>query len=201
MSMWWWISWYLLEVVGWTNCATIDYIWVHYPCDWTSVPVIGLITPVIGLRSLWLDFGPCDLVFTPAYLTSDWGWVWYDGWCEDWWLVLGVLSWFMYSWVPCVYSIDILWILDMVSWFLYGCCSVGILVMDSLSCTFVLNIGFVWMSLGLWFVQFIVVEYPFELLNSLLVFIFYMCVWAYLQTYVYLYLLVGVNGGCLAVFC
>jgi len=52
MSMWWWILGYLLEIDGWTNCATIDYIWT--------------LVPVIGLRSLWLDFGPCDWVFTPV---------------------------------------------------------------------------------------------------------------------------------------
>jgi len=74
---------------------------------------------VIGLRSLWLDFGPCDWVHHPCVpdfwvLTSDCGWVWYGDWYEVWRLELGVLSWFMCSWFPCIYSIDILWFLVMI---------------------------------------------------------------------------------------
>jgi len=46
MRVWWWISWYRWRLMGGLTVLllTSDY--------WTSVPVIGLITPVIGLRSL-----------------------------------------------------------------------------------------------------------------------------------------------------
>jgi len=66
------------------------------PCDWTTVPVIGLITPwlgslppwlgrftpVIGLRSPWLGFYPCVPDFWIR--TSVCGWV------LVWWLVWGL---------------------------------------------------------------------------------------------------------------
>jgi len=60
----------------------------------------------------------------------------------------------------------------------YGCCSVGILVM--VRCCLMLSlldIGFVWISLGLRFVQLIVVEYLFWTIEQFVgVYILYGCV-------------------------
>jgi len=175
MSMEWWIFEWLVEVDGWTDCAITDF-WL-----WTSVPVIGLITLVIGLRSLWLDFrslwldfGPCDWAHHPCVpdfrvLTSDFWLLTSDcGFDLVWWLVWGFGGWSWDSfrgWYICEFLVFIR---------LISCCSwlwlVGffMVVVQLVSCYgFVVLysrywiIGFVWMSLGLWFVQLIVVEYLF----------------------------------------
>jgi len=105
------VCWYRWNLLGELTVLLLIVFGFITPVIGFIIPVIGLITPVIGLRSLWLgslplwlDFGPCDWVCTPAYLTSDWGWVWYDGWCED--LVVGVESLFSFLWFvsPCVFG-------------------------------------------------------------------------------------------------
>ena len=82
-----------------------------------------------------MDFGPCDWAHHPCVpdfwiLTSDCGWVWYGDWYEG--LEVGIES--------SLWLIDwYLMVLDYGWLNLYGCCSVGILVMDSLSYTFVVG--------------------------------------------------------------
>jgi len=147
------------------------------PCDWAFAPVIGFITPVIGLRSLWLDYGPCDWVFTPAYRFSGFDswfvtmrWVWFGGWF--WRLELGFfLGWFVsplcHSVVTLLFSLSLVgsfgWLFSwyLGYWFVLVLCFHGwilalfdwVLVIDSFSL--------------------LLLSIDFELLNSLLVFIFY----------------------------
>jgi len=176
--------------VGW-----LCYYWLLTldlgPCDWTTVPVIGFATPVIGLRSLWLDYGPCDWtsvpvigLITPAYrisgfwlLTSDfWLWVWLGMMVgmRVWRLELGfflglfacaslwIIGWYLvvlgYGWL------FLMVVVQLVSWLWF-------IVVLCFRCWILALFGLVLVydSFSL-----LLLSIRFELLNSLLVFIFYM---------------------------
>ena len=187
LSIFWWLMGgltVLLLTLHFGPCVPViwvGYYWLLTTDYWTSVPVIGLITPVIGLRSLWLDFGPCDWTTVPVigflplrtWLLTGVGFGMMVG-VRVWRLELGVLSWFMYSWVRCVYSVDILlfslWLVGsfwlLFSWYLvYG---------------FVVLYSRYWiLALFGWVLVYdsfslLLLSIRFGLLNSLLVFIFYM---------------------------
>jgi len=102
----------LLEVVGWIDCATIDYwlltlvflplwlgwlpLWLDFgPCYWTVGPCDWTTVPVIGLRSLWLGSSPLCTSFSGLTLDFWLLTMWFD---LVWWLVwLGLvvgLTWF-----------------------------------------------------------------------------------------------------------
>jgi len=153
-------------------------LWLDFgPCDWAFAPVIGL-------RSLWLDYGPCDWVFTPAYRFSGFdSWfvtmrlAWFGGW---FWGFGGLELGFFLGWFvsPLCYSVVTLLLLLKFGWFSWMVIRlISRLLVRSCVMLSWLDIGFVWLSLGYWFVQLIVVEYRFWTVEQFVgVYILYGCV-------------------------
>jgi len=157
-------------------------------------------TPVIGLRSLWLDYGPCDWAYYPVigFITPVIGSIYPCDWTSvpvigfypcvlGFWfgvgfgMMIGVRfgGWcweflsVLWLWVF-VYSVDISLFSIMIDCSLF-LCSVGILVMTR-CCLMLssLNFGFIRMSFGYNSFSLLLLSIRFELLYSSLVFIFYM---------------------------
>jgi len=71
-----WYRWELLDeltvllliIFGFiTPVIGLRSLWLGWlPCDWTPVPMIGLLPLWLGSLPLWLDFGPCDWTTVPV---------------------------------------------------------------------------------------------------------------------------------------
>jgi len=201
-------DWALAPVIGlrslWLDLGPCD--WVHYPCDWFHYPRDWVDSP------LWLDYGPCDWtsvpvigLITPAYQISGFGLLSVVGFgmmvgMGIWWLVLRfpfgslVMSPCLFCWYLMVLGYD--WSVSL--WL----CSVGILFMDLLSYTLVIEYWF--RSDESWFTIRSVYCCWISVLNYWTVCWCLYSIWVckpIYNLYVYLYFLAGVSGGYLEVFC